>query len=110
MKTQSVLLMTALVLLSCTKMSLRDAQLESDAKLAATSGGNGRITARPVYYDAKLFTVNMFELSDDAAKKIIANGIAQSDDGLVVNPDPRHTPMRVPDNRTTITYKNILAI
>ena len=78
MKTQSVLLVIALILSSCTKMSLRDAQLDSAAKLAANSGGNGRITARPVYYDAKLFTVNMFELSDDAAKKIIANNMSSN--------------------------------
>lgn len=34
---------------------------------------NGSLAQRPVYYDEELLTVNMMELSDDAAEKILAN-------------------------------------
>ena len=43
------------------------------AVLNAHSGENGSASQRPVYYDAKLFTVNMMELSDAAAAKLAHN-------------------------------------
>ncbi len=76
MKTQSILVMAALAISSCSKTSLTEPQSQpivSATKLAAASSENGRGSARPVYYDGKLFTVNMVELSDDAAKQIIAS-------------------------------------
>jgi len=76
MKTQSILVMTALAISACTKTSLKEPQsqpIESVTKLAAASSENGRASARPVYYDGQLVTVNMVELSDDAAAQIIAS-------------------------------------
>ena len=76
MKTQSILIMAALAVSSCTKTSLtepRSQSIESTTKATTASSENGRESARPVYYDGKLFTVNMVELSDDAAAQIIAN-------------------------------------
>ncbi len=76
MKTQSILVMAALAISSCSKTSLTEPQSQpivSATKVAAASSENGRTSARPVYYDGKLFTVNMVELSDDAAKQIIAS-------------------------------------
>jgi hypothetical protein len=34
---------------------------------------NGSLSQRPVFYDGELFTVNMMELSDDAAEKLDKN-------------------------------------
>jgi len=75
MKMQSVLVMAVLVISSCSKTSLTESRPQSivSATNAAASSENGRENARPVYYDGKLVTVNMVELSDDAAEKIIAN-------------------------------------
>ena len=76
MKTQSILFMAALAISSCSKMSLTESKppsIVSAATLATASNENGRASARPVYYDAKLVTVNMVELSDNAAENIIAN-------------------------------------
>jgi NAD(P)-dependent dehydrogenase (short-subunit alcohol dehydrogenase family) len=70
------MLMATWIISSCSKTSLT--QPESQSKLSATKvtgagSENGRGSARPVYYDANLVTVNMVELSDDAAKSLIAN-------------------------------------
>jgi hypothetical protein len=48
---------------------------------------NGRAGAMPALYDDELFTINLTELSDDAAAKLLAhnssiNFIYESDDGL----------------------------
>jgi hypothetical protein len=71
MKTIAILVIAALVIMSCSKTSLTEPQ--SQSKVSASSSENGVSSARPVYYDGKLVTVNMVELSDDAAEKIIAN-------------------------------------
>lgn len=76
MKAQSILVMAALTISSCSKTSLTEPQsqsIESNTKVTTASNENGRESARPVYYDGKLVTVNMVELSDDAAAKIIAS-------------------------------------
>ena len=76
MKTQLVLAMAALAISSCSKTSLREPQsppISSTTKVTSSSSENGRGSARPVYYDGELVTVNMKELSDDAAEQIIAN-------------------------------------
>jgi len=76
MKTQAILVLAALAISSCSKTSLTEQQpqsIVSAAKVANGSNENGRESARPVYYDGNLVTVNMVELSDDAAAKIIAN-------------------------------------
>jgi hypothetical protein len=76
MKTQAILVMAALAISSCSKTSLTEPQPQSIAsatKVENISNENGRESARPVYYDENLVTVNMVELSDDAAAKIIAN-------------------------------------
>ncbi len=76
MKAQSILVMAALAISSCSKTSLTEPQsqsIESNTKVTMASSENGRESARPVYYDGKLVTVNMVELSDDAAAKIIAS-------------------------------------
>jgi len=76
MKTQSILVMAALAISSCSKTSITEPQpqsIVSGTKVANASDENGRESARPVYYDGKLVTVNMVQLSDDAAAKIIAN-------------------------------------
>jgi hypothetical protein len=76
MKTQLVLAMATLAISSCSKTSLTESQSMPTGlvtKVAGASNENGRGSARPVYYDGKLVTVNMVELSDDAAEQIIAN-------------------------------------
>ena len=68
-----MLIATALIIASCSKTSLKELQpsVTSDSKVLDAGNVNGRAGARSVYYDAKLVTVNMVELSDDAAGKII---------------------------------------
>jgi hypothetical protein len=76
MKTHAILVIAALAISSCSKTSLTEPQSQSDesaTKLSTASSENGRSSARSVFYDGKLVTVNMVELSDDAAAKIIAN-------------------------------------
>jgi hypothetical protein len=76
MKMQSVLVMAVLVISSCSKTSLTESRPQSIVsanKESDASSENGRENARPVYYDGELVTVNMVELSDDAAEKIIAS-------------------------------------
>ena len=76
MKTQSIFIVAALAISSFSKTSLTEPQhqsIVSAAKVANGSSENGRESARPVYYDGNLVTVNMVELSHDAAAKIIAN-------------------------------------
>jgi hypothetical protein len=76
MKAQSILVMAVLAISSCSKTTLREPQSQSmtlTTKAANSSSENGRESARPVYYDGKLVTVNMVELSDDASEKIIAS-------------------------------------
>ena len=75
-KTQSILIVAALAISSCSKTSLTEPKPQSIAlatKVTSISNENGRASARPVYYDATLFTVNMVQLSDGAAAQIIAN-------------------------------------
>ena len=81
MKAQLILFMAALAISSCSKMSSTDPQspsIVSAGTLANNSNENGRGSARPVYYDANLVTVNMVQLSDDAAAKIIANNTSSN--------------------------------
>jgi len=76
MKAQSILVMAVLAISSCSKTSLSEPQSQPvtlTTKAATSSSENGRESARPVYYDGKLVTVNMVELSDDASEKIIAS-------------------------------------
>ena len=74
MKTHALMLIaTALTIASCSKTSLKELQpsLTSDSKVLDAGNVNGRGGARSVYYDAKLVTVNMVELS--ASEVLIAN-------------------------------------
>jgi hypothetical protein len=74
MKTLTLMLIAALLIASCTKTSLNRSQPQaslSGTTISNAGSENGRENARDVYYDGKLVTVNMFELSDDAAEKLI---------------------------------------
>ena len=77
MKAQSILVMAVLAISSCSKTSsLSEPQSQPmtlTTKAASSSSENGRESARPVYYDANLVTVNMVELSDNASEQIIAS-------------------------------------
>ncbi|HKB44873.1 MAG TPA: hypothetical protein VKC90_10805 [Chitinophagaceae bacterium] len=77
MKTNAILVIATLAILSCSKTSLTEPQSQSNVPATkvstASNSENGVSSARPVYYDAKLFTVNMVELSKDAAAQIIAS-------------------------------------
>jgi len=73
MKTHALILIaTALTIASCSKTSLKELQptVTSDSKVLDAGNVNGRGGARSVYYDAKLLTVNMVELS--ASEVLIA--------------------------------------
>jgi len=70
------LIIAAFIIASCSKPSLTERQPQpttlSAAKTAPDVGNvNGRGGARDVFYDGNLVTVNMVELSEDAAEKII---------------------------------------
>jgi hypothetical protein len=66
---------------SCNKTSLsKPTQSAPSASTISNASENGRTSAREVYYDAKLFTVNMKELSDKAAEKISTHAIYASND------------------------------
>ena len=73
MKTLIIVLIVACVLASCSKSSLDQPQIKSSLadNTVSKANVNGRGGAREVLYDGKLVTVNMVELSDDAAEKII---------------------------------------
>ena len=76
MKAQSIFVMAVLVISSCSKAPLRESQpqpMTLTTKAVNSSSENGRESARPVYYDGNLVTVNMVQLSDDAAEKIITS-------------------------------------
>jgi hypothetical protein len=76
MKTLTIMLAAALLAASCSKTSLKQPQPQSSLSASTISNAgseNGRASARDVYYDAKLFTVNMVELSKQAAQKLIAS-------------------------------------
>jgi hypothetical protein len=76
MKPQAFLVMATLLIASCTKTSLNQNPSQKNPLTSASAQGgseNGRASARPVYYDGNLVTVNMVELSDDAAKQLIAS-------------------------------------
>jgi hypothetical protein len=76
MKAQSILVMSVLAISSCSKTPLSEPQSKPTTlttKAASSSSENGRASARPVYYDGNLVTVNMVELSDDASEQIIAS-------------------------------------
>ncbi len=71
-------MLAAAVFASCNKTSLSKPQPQSSLSGSTVSNesDNGRSNARDVYYDGELFTVNMMELSDDAAEKIIESNAA----------------------------------
>jgi len=73
MKILTFMLIAAFFATSCSKSPLSKPQSQSSLSSVTVSDGseNGRASARDVYYDAELFTVNMKELSDDAAEQII---------------------------------------
>ena len=73
MKTLTIVLIVACVLASCSKSSSDQTQIKSSLTDNAGSKANvnGRGGAREVFYDGELVTVNMVELSEDAAEKII---------------------------------------
>jgi len=73
MKILTFMLIVAFFATSCSKSPLSKPQSQSSLSSATVSDGseNGRASARDVFYDAELFTVNMKELSDDAAEQII---------------------------------------
>ena len=77
MKAQSILVMAVLAISSCSKTSsLSEPQpqpMTLTTKAASSSSENGRESARPVYYDANLVTVNMVVLSDNESEQIIAS-------------------------------------
>jgi hypothetical protein len=79
-------MLLAAIVASCNKTPLsKPTQSPLSASTISNASENGRASARDVYYDGKLFTVNMMELSDDAAEKIIesntsANVIYASND------------------------------
>ena len=74
MKTQTIFVMTALIISSCSKTSLNQVQSQQSLPETANRGSeNGVASARPVYYDRNLVTVNMVQLSDKAAAQLIAN-------------------------------------
>ena len=78
MKILSLMLIAAVFTTACNKMDLSEPRSQSGLSASAVSDAseNGRQSARPVFYDAELFTVNMKELSDNAAEKIIENNTA----------------------------------
>jgi len=81
MKAQSILVMTVLAISSCSKTPLSEPQskpMTLTTKAASSSSENGRASARPVYYDGNLVTVNMVELSDDASEQIIASNTSRN--------------------------------
>ena len=67
------MLIAAFFATSCSKSPVSTPQSQSSLSSATVSDAseNGRASARDVFYDAELFTVNMKELSDDAAEHII---------------------------------------
>ena len=72
MKTLTLMLIAALLITSCNKTSLKPSQSSLSGSTVSNAGSaNGRASARDVYYDEKLVTVNMVELSDDAAEQLI---------------------------------------
>ena len=74
MKAQTIFVMTALIISSCSKTSLNQVQSQQSLPEIANSGSeNGVASARPVYYDGNLVTVNMVQLSDKASAQLIAN-------------------------------------
>jgi hypothetical protein len=77
MKTLTLIFIAACIITSCNKTAVNKSQSSASASTVSNAGSeNGRASARPVYYDGKLFTVNMKELSDNAAEKIIASNTA----------------------------------
>ena len=70
--------MAALLIASCSKTSLNQPQSQSlSGSTASNVGGeNGRGSARDVFYDEELVTVNMVELSEKASEKLIENNTA----------------------------------
>ena len=74
MKTQTIFVMTALIISSCSKTSSNQVQSQQSLPEIANRGSeNGVASARPVYYDGNLVTVNMVQLSDKASAQLIAN-------------------------------------
>ena len=74
MKAQTIFVMTALIISSCSKTSLNQVQSQQSLPEIANGGSeNGVASARPVYYDGNLVTVNMVQLSDKASAQLIAN-------------------------------------
>jgi hypothetical protein len=75
MKTKAILAMAVMIISSCSKTALDQSESQSNLVSASAKGGseNGVASARPVYYDGNLVTVNMVELSDDASAQLIAS-------------------------------------
>ena len=74
MKIVTFMAIAAVVAASCSKSPVSSPASQSGTVSDASE--NGRASARPVFYDAEFFTVNMKELSDDAAEKIIESNTA----------------------------------
>jgi hypothetical protein len=74
-------MLLAAIVASCNKSSLsKPTQSALSSSTISNASENGRASARDVYYDGKLFTVNMMELSDKAAGKISTHAIYASND------------------------------
>ena len=73
MKILTFMLVAAVLVTACSKTDLSKPQSNLSSSTASDASENGRASARNVFYDAEFFTVNMKELSDDAAEQIIAN-------------------------------------
>jgi len=67
MKIQTIMLLASLLTVSFTESPF------ITKKSKSITSAKEKIENMPAYYDGDLFTVNMMELSDDAAKKIIAS-------------------------------------
>ncbi|MDB5151459.1 MAG: hypothetical protein JWR54_210 [Mucilaginibacter sp.] len=91
-KTQSTLIVAALAIVavlaisSCSKTSSTEQKPQEPKpqsialanKVTSLSSVNGSAGARPVYYDATLFTINSYQLSDSAAAQIIAKNTSHN--------------------------------
>ncbi len=72
MKTLTLMLVAVLLIASCSKTSLKPSRSSLSGSTVSNAGSpNGIASARDVYYDGELVTVNMVELSDDAAEQLI---------------------------------------
>jgi hypothetical protein len=72
---QIVAVITAFVVVTAVGacVSTTAPNMNHDAMSNLHGPSNGSLAERPVFYDGELFTVNMMELSDDAAEKLDNN-------------------------------------